>query len=101
LRLASSYINHLGTQLMAGPIDQPCLRLASKIDESTSRVCTFCIAHKKSPVSSPRGSTRFDPVLLQKSDDYEYTPNFDGQIILNPGSPNAIFGPADLTAIYY
>jgi hypothetical protein len=85
LRLASSYINHLGTQLMAGPIDQPCLRLASKIDESTSRVCTFCIAHKKSP----------------KSDDYEYTPNFDGQIILNPGSPNAIFGPADLTAIYY
>ncbi|RZC37477.1 HLH domain containing protein [Asbolus verrucosus] len=88
LRLASSYISHLGTQLLAGPIDQPCLRLA-KIDEDSSnnrhQVCTFCIAHKKSP----------------KSDDYEYSPNFEGPIILNPGSPNGIFGPSDLTAIYY
>lgn len=66
LRLASSYISHLGTQLIAGqfcskfkiflppcyflgPIDQPCLRFQ---DESQSRhqVCTFCIANKKAAV---------------------------------------------------
>ncbi|KAJ3650818.1 hypothetical protein Zmor_016897 [Zophobas morio] len=85
LRLASSYISHLGTQLMAGPIDQPCLRLANKIDETSNRVCTFCIAHKKLP----------------KQDEYDYTPNFESQIVLNPGSPNAIFATNDLTAIYY
>lgn len=53
LRLASSYISHLGTQLLAGPIEQPCLRLSRKVDDSGSnrhQVCTFCIAHKKSPV---------------------------------------------------
>lgn len=27
LRLASSYISHLGAILVAGPIDQPCLRV--------------------------------------------------------------------------
>ncbi|KAK4878265.1 hypothetical protein RN001_010771 [Aquatica leii] len=52
LRLASSYISHLGTQLLAGPIEQPCLRVSKQILQkgtSTERyqVCTFCIAHKK------------------------------------------------------
>ncbi|KAK5637976.1 hypothetical protein RI129_012271 [Pyrocoelia pectoralis] len=44
LRLASSYISHLGTQLIAGPMagEQPCLRFSSE----TKRLCTFCIAHK-------------------------------------------------------
>ncbi|KRT86472.1 HLH domain containing protein, partial [Oryctes borbonicus] len=54
LRLASSYISHLGTQLLAGPVDQPCLRIPRQtIDNDSSnlnrhQVCTFCIAHKKS-----------------------------------------------------
>ncbi|EFA05565.1 transcription factor 15 [Tribolium castaneum] len=77
LRLASSYISHLGTQLMAGPIEQPCLRLTNKLD----RVCTFCIAHKKSP-----------------GRDLDFGSD---EILLNPASPNVIFGPNDLTAIYY
>ncbi|XP_015610037.1 basic helix-loop-helix transcription factor scleraxis isoform X2 [Cephus cinctus] len=58
LRLASSYISHLGAVLVAGAIDQPCLRLEennlsplmSKLGDSQSRpqVCTFCLAmHKK------------------------------------------------------
>ncbi|XP_060533159.1 transcription factor 15-like isoform X2 [Cylas formicarius] len=53
LRLASSYISHLGTQLLAGPIDQPCLRLSNPSDEDSAidrrQVCTFCISHKKLP----------------------------------------------------
>lgn len=81
LRLASSYIAHLGTQLSAGkcvvvvliplrstccfflpgPIEQPCLRVSKQtyeIDNETSsssnrhQVCTFCIAHKKGPAVS-------------------------------------------------
>ncbi|XP_076628147.1 twist-related protein isoform X3 [Colletes latitarsis] len=32
LRLASSYINHLGAVLVAGPIDQPC----SRVEDSSS-----------------------------------------------------------------
>ncbi|CAG9854306.1 unnamed protein product [Phyllotreta striolata] len=47
LRLASSYISHLGTQLIAGPIEQPCL---SFVKEGRHQVCTFCIAHKKNNV---------------------------------------------------
>ncbi|XP_033225649.1 basic helix-loop-helix transcription factor scleraxis-like isoform X2 [Belonocnema kinseyi] len=56
LRLASSYINHLGAVLVAGAIDQPCLRKENHSyqinhwDESQKRpqVCTFCLAnHKK------------------------------------------------------
>ena len=39
--------------------------------------------------------------VLQKQDEYDYTPNFESQIVLNPGSPNAIFATNDLTAIYY
>ena len=58
LRLASSYINHLGAVLVAGPIDQPCSRVENssglyKINHWTDsqkrpQVCTFCLAmHKK------------------------------------------------------
>ncbi|XP_046421759.1 basic helix-loop-helix transcription factor scleraxis isoform X1 [Neodiprion fabricii] len=63
LRLASSYISHLGAVLIVGAADQPCLRLeenhlrASRLNNSwgsnethTGRpqVCTFCLAtHKK------------------------------------------------------
>ncbi|XP_015434139.1 PREDICTED: basic helix-loop-helix transcription factor scleraxis-like isoform X2 [Dufourea novaeangliae] len=58
LRLASSYISHLGAVLVAGSIDQPCLRVedtdgvygASDWADSQARpqVCTFCLAmHKK------------------------------------------------------
>ncbi|KAL1502816.1 hypothetical protein ABEB36_007907 [Hypothenemus hampei] len=46
LRLASSYISHLGTQLIAGPIEQPCLRLV-QAEDNNRQVCTFCISHKK------------------------------------------------------
>lgn len=58
LRLASSYISHLGAVLVVGAIDQPCLRLeennvgypANNWVDSQARpqVCTFCLAmHKK------------------------------------------------------
>ncbi|XP_026671679.1 uncharacterized protein LOC108627705 [Ceratina calcarata] len=68
LRLASSYINHLGAVLVAGPVDQPCLRVRLRLsltdeddDDGCSyepnrwtdsqrrpQVCTFCLAmHKK------------------------------------------------------
>ncbi|KAG6794643.1 transcription factor 15-like [Apis mellifera caucasica] len=58
LRLASSYISHLGAILVAGPIDQPCLRVEGTngvyetnhwADSQTRRqVCTFCLAmHRK------------------------------------------------------
>ncbi|KAK9746277.1 Helix-loop-helix DNA-binding domain [Popillia japonica] len=55
LRLASSYISHLGTQLLAGPVEQPCLRIPpdrqTNMEDNVNnrhQVCTFCIAHKKS-----------------------------------------------------
>ncbi|XP_043473176.1 basic helix-loop-helix transcription factor scleraxis isoform X1 [Leptopilina heterotoma] len=56
LRLASSYINHLGAVLLAGAIDQPCLKnenynyQINDWEESAKRpqVCTFCLSnHKK------------------------------------------------------
>lgn len=58
LRLASSYISHLGAVLVVGGIDQPCLRLdeggrvysTNDWNEMQARpqVCTFCLAmHKK------------------------------------------------------
>ncbi|XP_018562199.1 transcription factor 15-like [Anoplophora glabripennis] len=96
LRLASSYISHLGTQLMAGPIEQPCLRLSKLEDESTKtsrhQVCTFCIAHKKSPKTI-------------MAEDFE-CPNFEGQIFLTPTSPSTmttatVLTPNDLSNIYY
>ncbi|GAB6025132.1 hypothetical protein CHUAL_010557 [Chamberlinius hualienensis] len=51
LRLASSYISHLGTVLMAGS-DQPCLRhhnhYPSDLNNSASKpVCTFCLSSVK------------------------------------------------------
>ncbi|XP_078034203.1 basic helix-loop-helix transcription factor scleraxis isoform X1 [Augochlora pura] len=60
LRLASSYISHLGAVLVAGPINQqPCLRMcddgngvfgANHWPDSQTRpqLCTFCLSiHKK------------------------------------------------------
>lgn len=61
LRLASSYISHLGAILVAGPIDQPCLRVEGTngvyetnhwADSQTRRqVCTFCLAMHRKHVS--------------------------------------------------
>nr|CAH7712278.1 unnamed protein product [Callosobruchus chinensis] len=79
LRLASSYINHLGAQLMAGPIDQPCLRLPKpSSDDDSSRghsVCTFCIAHRN------------NKSIL--SEDFECS-SFEGQIYLAPMSATTL-----------
>jgi len=49
LRLASSYIAHLGTQLIAGQMDQPCLKHPTPgYDSSSPRpVCTFCLSSMK------------------------------------------------------
>ncbi|XP_063841099.1 T-cell acute lymphocytic leukemia protein 1-like [Scylla paramamosain] len=50
LRLASSYISHLGTQLLAGPVEQPCLRHSQYNYTGTGErrpVCTFCLASLK------------------------------------------------------
>ncbi|XP_012274933.1 transcription factor 15 isoform X2 [Orussus abietinus] len=59
LRLASSYISHLGSVLVAGTMDlQPCFRSdesdrsfspdRSKDPQRRPRVCTFCLAmHRK------------------------------------------------------
>ncbi|KAL3270778.1 hypothetical protein HHI36_021303 [Cryptolaemus montrouzieri] len=54
LRLASSYISHLGTQLLTGQIEQPCLKLlkstnGNNSDFNMSQVCTFCMALRKNP----------------------------------------------------
>ncbi|XP_045469703.1 basic helix-loop-helix transcription factor scleraxis-like isoform X1 [Harmonia axyridis] len=53
LRLASSYISHLGTQLITGSADQPCLQMFKSSGEehnfNRSQVCTFCMAGKKIP----------------------------------------------------
>ncbi|XP_074039584.1 uncharacterized protein isoform X2 [Leptinotarsa decemlineata] len=95
LRLASSYISHLGTQLIAGPIEQPCIRLAKTMEEENSnmnrhQVCTFCISHKKSPRT----------ILTE---DFECT-NYEGQIFLAAKSPNIntnIMINDDIQNIYY
>ncbi|XP_050725618.1 protein lyl-1-like isoform X2 [Eriocheir sinensis] len=50
LRLASSYISHLGTQLLAGPVEQPCLRHSQYSYTGAGErrpVCTFCLASLK------------------------------------------------------
>ncbi|XP_076292895.1 basic helix-loop-helix transcription factor scleraxis isoform X5 [Lasioglossum baleicum] len=60
LRLASSYISHLGAVLVAGPINQqPCLRIGEDGNgvygvnhwpdsQARPQLCTFCLAmHKK------------------------------------------------------
>jgi len=49
LRLASSYIAHLGTQLLAGQMEQPCLKHPTAgYDSSSPRpVCTFCLSSMK------------------------------------------------------
>ncbi|KAF7285892.1 transcription factor 15-like isoform X2 [Rhynchophorus ferrugineus] len=96
LRLASSYISHLGTQLMAGPIDQPCLRLIKMSDEDNAsntgkkQVCTFCISHKKIPRILPQ-------------EDYPCQ-NYDcQQMLLEPPSDSLspILITNDITPIYH
>ncbi|XP_069681302.1 transcription factor 15-like isoform X2 [Periplaneta americana] len=68
LRLASSYISHLGTQLLAGPVDQPCLRPNfhsqdfspehNVLGVQRSPVCTFCLASQKKMLFSFRKHPR-------------------------------------------
>ncbi|XP_042209818.1 uncharacterized protein YMR317W-like isoform X2 [Homarus americanus] len=69
LRLASSYISHLGTQLLAGPVDQPCLRHSQYTYTGSGErrpVCTFCLASlKKQQKASSSGSN--DGVLASMS----------------------------------
>ncbi|XP_030747460.1 basic helix-loop-helix transcription factor scleraxis isoform X2 [Sitophilus oryzae] len=95
LRLASSYISHLGTQLMAGPIDQPCLRLIkiseedNPINPNNRQVCTFCISHKKLPI------------LPQENYPCQ---NFDCQQILMEApteSVSPILMSSDMTPLYH
>lgn len=98
LRLASSYISHLGTQLMAGPIEQPCLRLikspsdddSSNSSASNRQVCTFCISHKKFPKLLPQ-------------EDYSCQTYDCQQILLEspPESMSPILMSAELTPIYH
>ncbi|XP_064116291.1 uncharacterized protein DDB_G0280205-like isoform X2 [Macrobrachium nipponense] len=65
LRLASSYISHLGTQLLAGPVEQPCLRHTQYSYTGTGErrpVCTFCLSSLKkqksgSSVGGPGGGS--------------------------------------------
>lgn len=134
LRLASSYISHLGTQLMAGeyvqkivnlffkklligPVDQPCLRLIQNIQDDDSsnsssgsrQVCTFCISHKKFPVSFhsiPREFS-FDGGNFQKllpQEDYScQTYSNCQQLILEPSdslSSVILTHATDLAPIY-
>lgn len=67
LRLATSYINHLGTLLLLGDedIDQPCMHRAMMTPGSENRprvICTFCLSRvrNKSHVSN----TIIIPLLL-------------------------------------
>ncbi|XP_048514229.1 basic helix-loop-helix transcription factor scleraxis isoform X2 [Athalia rosae] len=98
LRLASSYISHLGAVLIVGAADQPCLRLEENHLRSTAtnswnnepnnrpQVCTFCLAkHKKYNLN----------VASQTISDYQ---NQDGSqyIILSAGSSSYF----DLDPIY-
>ncbi|CAG9770871.1 unnamed protein product [Ceutorhynchus assimilis] len=100
LRLASSYISHLGTQLMAGPVDQPCLRLLQNLTDDDSsnsghgsrQVCTFCISHKKYPKLLPQ-------------EDYTTCQSYDCQQMLLESPPESlspilITSTADLNKIY-
>ncbi|XP_063614791.1 nuclear pore complex protein DDB_G0274915-like isoform X2 [Penaeus indicus] len=68
LRLASSYISHLGTQLLAGPVEQPCLRHTQYNYTGTGErrpVCTFCLASLKKQKASSTSSS--DSVLTGMS----------------------------------
>ncbi|XP_069993090.1 uncharacterized protein [Penaeus vannamei] len=65
LRLASSYISHLGTQLLAGPVEQPCLRHTQYNYTGTGErrpVCTFCLASLKKQQKATSASSS-DSVL--------------------------------------
>ncbi|XP_037791454.1 putative protein TPRXL [Penaeus monodon] len=69
LRLASSYISHLGTQLLAGPVEQPCLRHTQYNYTGTGErrpVCTFCLASLKKQQKASSASSS-DSVLTGMS----------------------------------
>lgn len=51
LRLASSYIAHLGTQLLTGKLDQPCIIINN--GQSANRLCTFCMQFKNNKKVNP------------------------------------------------
>lgn len=95
LRLASSYISHLGAVLIVGAADQPCLRLEENHsrsstwnNESQSRpqVCTFCLAmHKKYNLN----------VASQTIADYQSQES--SQYIILPATSSSYF---DLNPIY-
>lgn len=86
LRLASSYIAHLGTQLLAGSMDQPCLKHKGPVpgyDPSSPRpVCTFCLSSMKK---------------LQKAVD-EFAYRNSSQITTNSGDPALFFHPQDIAS---
>ncbi|XP_065560816.1 transcription factor 15-like [Artemia franciscana] len=79
LRLATSYIAHLGAQLSEGTCEQPCLRpLHLKPGEPAKPVCTFCISSLKRLRSSkleempprytePSTATSFQTILSSSS----------------------------------
>ncbi|XP_023701868.1 basic helix-loop-helix transcription factor scleraxis isoform X1 [Cryptotermes secundus] len=104
LRLASSYISHLGTQLLAGPVDQPCLRLTVHTQDNfsdhqllgaqRSPVCTFCLANqKKAKASASQGA--MDP--------FSFTvPPHGGQaIVFYPAQTSGSFDSSDMSSFFY
>ncbi|XP_076040775.1 uncharacterized protein LOC143025200 isoform X2 [Oratosquilla oratoria] len=66
LRLASSYISHLGTQLVAGPVEQPCLRHSQFGFTSSGErrpVCTFCLSSLKKQQKTSQGPSDHNSLL--------------------------------------
>jgi len=69
LRLASSYISHLGTVLMAADLDlrdQPCQSYSYVGDNGTAGggarpVCTFCLSSLKKPKVQPQEGLYYTP----------------------------------------
>ncbi|XP_066908215.1 transcription factor 15-like [Halyomorpha halys] len=77
LRLASSYIAHLASQLIAGPVDQPCLLLQTNFYTAENQpICTFCLSMKKKMKSS------FDSNIYLKDDETGCTTQIYQQNIL-------------------
>ena len=64
LRLATSYISHLGTVLLVGDegIDQPCMHqalLRAGGDGGPRVICTFCLSHGSGGTSMKHGAAAF------------------------------------------
>ncbi|XP_033106240.1 basic helix-loop-helix transcription factor scleraxis-like [Anneissia japonica] len=70
LRLATSYINHLGTVLLVGNenIDQPCMHRTlyrPTCDNSPRTICTFCLSHRANATKHHKSSSRsIDPSIF-------------------------------------